>query len=97
MPTGDRFVTISVERHGDLLKAEQQRDAVVNALGAAWLEPHEWLRVAPRRKRGGHWCDGHIAMALTCGWTDLGKEVVGPATHSLRHRTAIAHCFSPFS
>jgi hypothetical protein len=46
-----RFVTISVVRYRELLDAKQQRDAVINALGAAWLDLHDWVSVAKRQQR----------------------------------------------
>ena len=37
---------ISAVRYRELLKAEQESDALLSALGCAWLELHDWLILA---------------------------------------------------
>ena len=45
-------MNISAARYRELLAAKTERDAVVDALGAAWLELHEWLSLATNHQRG---------------------------------------------
>jgi hypothetical protein len=44
---------LSAARYRELLKAEQESDALLNALGCAWLELHDWLTLAaPPQQQG---------------------------------------------
>ena len=49
----EQFVNISAARYRRFIVAKKERDAAVAALGAAWLELHDWLTLATRHQHDG--------------------------------------------